>query len=68
MAVTGLIDDIMELGAKSKLVGQIAGACVIWFLTTSHFDNFKIPFGEPTLSLSRLAVFHRNYLLDFGDY
>jgi UDP-N-acetylmuramyl pentapeptide phosphotransferase/UDP-N-acetylglucosamine-1-phosphate transferase len=49
VAVTGLIDDIMELGAKSKLVGQIAGACVIWFLTTSHFDNFKIPFGGPLL-------------------
>src|SRR5574337_1271918 len=49
VAVAGLIDDIMELGAKSKLVGQIAGACVIWFLTTSHFDNFKIPFGGPLL-------------------
>ncbi|GAX46930.1 glycosyltransferase family 4 protein [Pseudolactococcus reticulitermitis] len=49
VAVTGLIDDIMELGAKSKLAGQIAGACVIWFLTTSHFDNFKIPFGGPLL-------------------
>ncbi|XOQ36628.1 MAG: Undecaprenyl-phosphate N-acetylglucosaminyl 1-phosphate transferase [Lactococcus sp.] len=49
VAVTGLIDDIMELGAKSKLVGQIAGACVIWFFTTSHFDNFKIPFGGPLL-------------------
>lgn len=47
VAVTGLIDDIVELGAKSKLLGQIAGACVIWFFTTSHFDNFKIPFGGP---------------------
>jgi UDP-GlcNAc:undecaprenyl-phosphate GlcNAc-1-phosphate transferase len=50
VAVTGLIDDIVELGAKSKLVGEIAGACVIWFFTTSHFDNFKIPFGGPLLT------------------
>ena len=50
VAVTGLIDDIVELGAKSKLLGQIAGACVIWFFTTSHFDNFKIPFGGPLLT------------------
>ncbi|MDR1606716.1 MAG: undecaprenyl/decaprenyl-phosphate alpha-N-acetylglucosaminyl 1-phosphate transferase [Streptococcaceae bacterium] len=49
VAVTGLIDDILELGAKSKLVGQFAGACVIWFCTTSHFDNFKVPFGGPLL-------------------
>ena len=49
VAATGLIDDIVELGAKSKLIGQIAGACIIWFFTTSHFDNFKIPFGGPLL-------------------
>lgn len=49
VAATGLIDDIVELGAKSKLLGQIAGACIIWFFTTSHFDNFKIPFGGPLL-------------------
>lgn len=49
VALTGLIDDIVELGAKAKLLGQIAGACVIWFLTNSHFDNFKIPFGGPLL-------------------
>ena len=49
VAATGLIDDIVELGAKSKLLGQIAGACIIWLFTTSHFDNFKIPFGGPLL-------------------
>ncbi|MCJ1996658.1 undecaprenyl/decaprenyl-phosphate alpha-N-acetylglucosaminyl 1-phosphate transferase [Lactococcus piscium] len=49
IALTGLIDDIVELGAKSKFAGQILGACVIWFFTTSRFDNFKIPFGGPLL-------------------
>lgn len=49
IALTGLIDDIVELGAKSKFAGQIVGACVIWFFTTSRFDNFKIPFGGPLL-------------------
>src|SRR5574341_40702 len=29
--------------------GQILGECVIWFFTTSRFDNFKIPFGGPLL-------------------
>ncbi|GAB2021397.1 MraY family glycosyltransferase [Pseudolactococcus yaeyamensis] len=50
VAITGLVDDMIELGAKGKLVGQIAGACIIWFFTTSHFDNFKIPFGGPLLT------------------
>ncbi len=49
VAVTGLIDDILEIGAKSKLLGQTLGACVIWFFSTSRFDNFKIPFGGPLL-------------------
>ena len=44
-----MIDDIVELGPKSKFAGQILGACVIWFFTTSRFDNFKIPFGGPLL-------------------
>ncbi|MGX7048909.1 UDP-phosphate N-acetyl-glucosaminyl transferase [Lactococcus piscium] len=49
IALTGLIDDIVELGPKTKFAGQILGACVIWFFTTSRFDNFKIPFGGPLL-------------------
>ena len=49
VAITGLIDDILEIGAKSKLLGQTLGACVIWFFSTSRFDNFKIPFGGPLL-------------------
>ncbi|GFH42231.1 undecaprenyl-phosphate alpha-N-acetylglucosaminyl 1-phosphate transferase [Lactococcus hodotermopsidis] len=49
VALTGFIDDIVELGAKTKLLGQVAGACVIWFFTNSHIENFKIPFGGPNL-------------------
>ncbi|GFH39609.1 glycosyltransferase family 4 protein [Lactococcus insecticola] len=49
VALTGFIDDIVELGAKAKLFGQILGACVIWFFTHSHLDNFKVPFGGPLL-------------------
>ena len=49
VVVTGLIDDILELGAFSKLIGIVIAASLIWFCTDFRFSHFKIPFGGPFL-------------------
>ena len=45
IVVTGLIDDVKELGPKAKMAGILLGASMIWFLTDFRLDDFKIPFG-----------------------
>ena len=49
IVLTGLIDDVKELGPKAKMVGILLGASMIWFLTDFRLDDFKIPFGGPHL-------------------
>ena len=49
IVVTGLIDDVKELGPKAKMAGILLGASMIWFLTDFRLDDFKIPFGGPHL-------------------
>ncbi|MGT2802334.1 UDP-GlcNAc:undecaprenyl-phosphate GlcNAc-1-phosphate transferase [Streptococcus henryi] len=57
IAVTGLIDDIVELSPKLKLLGIVVGALVIWFFTDFRFDSFKIPFGGPLLEFNGFFTF-----------
>ena len=47
--VTGLIDDVKELGPKAKMLGILLAASIIWFMTDFRLDDFKIPFGGPFL-------------------
>lgn len=57
IAVTGLIDDTVELSPKLKLLGIVVGALVIWFFTDFRFDSFKIPFGGPLLEFNGFFTF-----------
>lgn len=47
IVVVGMIDDLYELGALAKLIGQFAAA-VIMALTGIVFTVFFVPFGEGT--------------------
>lgn len=49
VAVTGFMDDLYELRALPKLLGIVAAALVVYWLTDFHFDSFKVPFGGPLL-------------------
>lgn len=49
VSMTGFIDDIFELKPRSKMLGIILGALVVWAFTDYRFDSFKIPFGGPML-------------------
>ncbi|MGT2742783.1 glycosyltransferase family 4 protein [Streptococcus plurextorum] len=57
VAVTGLIDDVVELTAKKKLLGIILAAVLIWYFTEFRFDSFKIPFGGPLIEFDPVLTF-----------
>ncbi|WP_423799684.1 glycosyltransferase family 4 protein [Neobacillus sp. SAB-20_R2A] len=43
--VTGLLDDMIELSARYKLIGQIAAACSVIFLGDLKVVFINLPFG-----------------------
>ena len=45
IVITGVIDDMRELSAKAKLVGQIAAACIVVFVGDIQIVNINLPFG-----------------------
>ncbi|MCL2681770.1 MAG: undecaprenyl/decaprenyl-phosphate alpha-N-acetylglucosaminyl 1-phosphate transferase [Streptococcaceae bacterium] len=49
VVVTGLIDDIISLSPRLKMMGLILASVLVWFFTHARFDNLKIPFGGPLL-------------------
>lgn len=49
VALTGFIDDILELKPLPKMIGIMTGAIVVWAFTDFRFDSFKIPFGGPMI-------------------
>lgn len=57
VGITGLIDDIYELSAKWKLLGQVMAAVMVYALTDFHFDMFKIPFGGPFIAFNPFVTF-----------
>lgn len=57
VAFTGYMDDIYELGAKSKLLGIVLAAVMVWAFTDFRFDSFKIPFGGPMIYFNEYWTF-----------
>lgn len=57
VALTGFIDDIVELKPLSKLFGIVLGAVIVWAFTDFRFDSFKIPFGGPMLHFGPILTF-----------
>lgn len=45
ITVTGFLDDMLELPAKYKLIGQLAAACVVVFLGNLQVAFINLPFG-----------------------
>ncbi len=57
VTVVGFIDDIYELKPRTKMLGIILGAVIIWAFTDFRFDSFKIPFGGPLLEFNPILTF-----------
>ncbi len=57
IGLTGLIDDIKELSPKWKLLGELLAACLIYFFTDFHFNEFKLPFGGPFIEFDPILSF-----------
>ncbi|MDR0300388.1 MAG: undecaprenyl/decaprenyl-phosphate alpha-N-acetylglucosaminyl 1-phosphate transferase [Streptococcaceae bacterium] len=47
--LTGYLDDIFDLRPRYKVLGITIAAAIIWFMTYTRLDNFKIPFGGPLI-------------------
>ena len=45
IVLTGILDDIMELGAKYKFAGQLAAACTVVFFGNLEVSFINLPFG-----------------------
>lgn len=57
VAMTGFVDDILELKPKAKLAGIVLAAVIVWCFTDYHFDSFKVPFGGPMLHFGPAVSF-----------
>ncbi|EHI74914.1 undecaprenyl-phosphate alpha-N-acetylglucosaminyltransferase [Streptococcus criceti] len=57
VSMTGFVDDVLELRPRTKMLGIIIGAVVVWAFTDYRFDSFKIPFGGPMLYFGPVLSF-----------
>jgi UDP-GlcNAc:undecaprenyl-phosphate GlcNAc-1-phosphate transferase len=55
IVLTGMLDDMMELSAKVKLIGQLAAASVVVFYGGVEVDFINLPFGGQ-LDLGYLSI------------
>lgn len=45
IVATGIVDDMREISAKAKLLGQVVAACIVVFVGGIQIDNINLPFG-----------------------
>ncbi len=57
VSMTGFVDDVIDLKPRTKMLGIILGAIVVWAFTDYRFDSFKIPFGGPMLYFGPVLSF-----------
>ena len=45
IVITGVVDDMREISAKAKLVGQVLAACIVVFGGGIQINEINLPFG-----------------------
>lgn len=45
IVITGIIDDMREISAKAKMLGQLVAACIIVFVGGIQINEINLPFG-----------------------
>ncbi len=68
VALTGFIDDILELKPLPKMLGIVIGAVIVWAFTDFRFDSFKIPFGGPMIHFGPVLTLDFNGVMDCGHH
>ncbi|MFF5993812.1 MraY family glycosyltransferase [Lysinibacillus sp. KU-BSD001] len=56
IVITGVLDDMYEISAKAKMLGQLVAACIIVFFGGIQIEFFNLPFDDGTLSLGLLSI------------
>ena len=56
IVITGVIDDMREISAKAKLLGQIIAACIVVFVGGIQIQNINLPFGAGELEFGWLGI------------
>lgn len=55
IVLTGILDDMYEISAKAKMVGQLVAGCIIVFLGGIQIELINLPFGG-TLDFGFLSI------------
>ncbi|MEO4054160.1 MraY family glycosyltransferase [Solibacillus sp. CAU 1738] len=55
IVITGVIDDMREISAKAKMLGQLVAACIVVFVGGIQIEFINLPF-EGTLSFGWLGI------------
>lgn len=57
IVITGVLDDMYEISAKAKMLGQLVAACIIVFYGGIQIDFINLPFAdEGTLAFGILSI------------
>ena len=56
IVITGIIDDMREISAKAKLLGQIVAACIVVFGGGIQMSSINLPFGDGILDFGWLSI------------
>ncbi|MEK4228411.1 glycosyltransferase family 4 protein [Solibacillus sp. FSL H8-0538] len=56
VVITGVIDDMREISAKAKLLGQIIAACIVVFAGGIQINEINLPFGGEPLAFGWLSI------------
>ena len=44
IVITGIVDDMREISAKAKMLGQLVAACIVVFIADIQIDFINLPF------------------------
>ncbi len=56
IVITGVLDDMYEITAKAKMLGQLVAAGIIVFYGGIQIDFINLPFDEGTLAFGILSI------------
>lgn len=56
IVITGVLDDMYEISAKAKMLGQLVAAGIIVFYGGIQIENINLPLNEGTLAFGILSI------------
>ncbi|AWE06372.1 undecaprenyl-phosphate alpha-N-acetylglucosaminyl 1-phosphate transferase [Lysinibacillus sp. 2017] len=56
IVITGIVDDMREISAKAKMLGQLVAACIVVFVGGIQIDVINLPFGAGELVFGWVGI------------